>query len=353
MDDFVFVEGLTLKQHDDPIIDKMLGVIYGQVLGDAYGLATEFETKESIEKTYKGIRNIPFPDFIENKHNKRWHCDWTDDSDLMILIMESINESKGKVIPENFALKLFDWIHQGFPELGDKGGVGIGMNVCTVANQKNFSTDPHKASEFVWNKIFKRDIASNGSIMRISILGCHDYKDDQKVINNTVSIGKVTHWDPRCKASCLAVSLSIAWILRGKSCETSMDTVKFLFDLQTAIVTNCPEIKTPHWNEFCNYFWMDNIPSLRLDEEYKTGYTLKCMGAALFALKTDKKDFKTAVEEIIREGGDADSNAAPFGAILGAKIGYKKLPHDWIKHLKNKKWLDKRVIEFLKIQKLI
>jgi hypothetical protein len=35
-------------QHRAEVIDRALGVVYGQALGDAYGLSTEFESKQSV-----------------------------------------------------------------------------------------------------------------------------------------------------------------------------------------------------------------------------------------------------------------------------------------------------------------
>ena len=43
------------------------------------------------------------------------------------------------------------------------------------------------------------------------------------------------------------------------------------------------------------------------------------------------------------------SNAAVAGALLGCKFGYDALPKDWVKGLKEKKWLDKKVDRFLNL----
>ena len=52
--------------------------------------------------------------------------------------------------------------------------------------------------------------------MRTSILGTMEYHDIAKVIENTKSACKVTHTDPRCVASCVAVTMAIALMLQGK-----------------------------------------------------------------------------------------------------------------------------------------
>ena len=52
--------------------------------------------------------------------------------------------------------------------------------------------------------------------MRTSILGTMEYHDLDKVIENTKNACKVTHADPRCVASCVAVTVAIALMLQGK-----------------------------------------------------------------------------------------------------------------------------------------
>ena len=111
----------------------MLGCAYGQALGDAYGLSTEFETSERIAENYpKKSKLIPFPDYKLTGHSCRWvQGDWTDDTDQWILILETILESNAD--EKVFARKLKDWIHHGFPVLGDQGGMGLGANVSQVS----------------------------------------------------------------------------------------------------------------------------------------------------------------------------------------------------------------------------
>ncbi len=115
----VQVTGLTQAQHDNELIDKILGVLYGNALGDAFGLSTEFMDREDISQCYPTGTTIPFPDFKRNHHNSRWESgDWTDDTDQMILICETIIETR-KADILLFAKKLKHWISNGFPQLGD------------------------------------------------------------------------------------------------------------------------------------------------------------------------------------------------------------------------------------------
>ena len=46
---------------------------------------------------------------------------------------------------------------------------------------------------------------------------------------------------------------------------------------------------------------------------------------------------------MVSKAGDADSNGAVAGALLGCKIGASALPSSWLEGLVHKKWLDKRI----------
>lgn len=52
--------------------------------------------------------------------------------------------------------------------------------------------------------------------MRTSVLGIHDFGNIDGVISNTMAACKVTHADPRCLASCVAVTTAVAIMLQGK-----------------------------------------------------------------------------------------------------------------------------------------
>ena len=50
--------------------------------------------------------------------------------------------------------------------------------------------------------------------------------------------------------------------------------------------------------------------------------------------------FHQALEDIAYEGGDADTNGAVAGALLGCKLGMKGLPQTWLNGLKHKAWME-------------
>lgn len=50
----------------------MLGCLYGQAIGDALGLGTEFLNKDDVLKHYpNGLSR--YEDIIQDAHRRRWH----------------------------------------------------------------------------------------------------------------------------------------------------------------------------------------------------------------------------------------------------------------------------------------
>jgi hypothetical protein len=127
------LESVFANATDKDLIDRLLGCVYGQALGDAYGLSTEFEDRVKVAYNYPDqAKLIPFPKYVPTWHNRRWaEGDWTDDTDQWILILDTLMFHDGD--EKVFAEKLANWIQCGYPELGDHGGMGLGANVSQVS----------------------------------------------------------------------------------------------------------------------------------------------------------------------------------------------------------------------------
>ncbi len=98
----------------------------------------------------------------------------------------------------------------------------------------------------------------------------------------------------------------------------------------------------------------NDLHDLNLDERHTWGYTYKALGCGIWIynqIRNGSIDYKSLILQIINNGGDADTNAAVAGSIIGSFAGYKKLPKKWLDKLIHKKWLDEKIILFY--QKLL
>ncbi|XP_071806736.1 ADP-ribosylarginine hydrolase Tri1-like [Asterias amurensis] len=336
--------------------DQILGTVYGNCIGDAIGLMTEFLNKEQACKYYSGkhleysMKAITAEHFFHQMVFPE--ADWTDDSDQMILILQSLMENDGQAVATDFAEKLVTWRCSGFPELGDTCGMGLGRTTGQVLRSDNFKTDPHKVAETVWEN-GSRFVAPNGGVMRTSIAGVHRFDDIQQVISNTKVFCKVTHADPRCVASCVAVTTAIAMMLQGMHRKSNgsykVDSlIEAAFDYAKECLLRDDEgnLKERQVEEL-KFHMNASLPELKLDDRQRIGYTFKCLGAGFWALR--QKNFREAIEAITLEGGDADTNGAVAGALLGCKLGYKKIPPTWRNELTHKKWLDDILVRYFEM----
>ena len=109
--------------------------------------------------------------------------------------------------------------------------------------------------------------------------------------------------------------------------------------------TNKTQLKQLITNLFYNNS-MKFKQALKLDEQGKLGYTLKTMSAALWAFN-HATDFQSGLKSVIEQGGDADTNGAVAGALLGLKFGFDRIPKDLVDNLVGKEDLIKKTESFI------
>jgi len=94
------------------------------------------------------------------------------------------------------------------------------------------------------------------------------------------------------------------------------------------------------------------LEELELDEPTSIGYTYKCLASGFYGLRS-KNSFEKTLNDLIRYGGDADTNGAVCGTMYGARHGYRALPYEWLRVMPYKKWFDQKIIKCLTQMKLI
>ena len=243
----------------------------------------------------------------------------------------------GSPITTNFAFLLLSWARQGMSEFGDSGGCGIGQTTTKTLLHPDFLTDPHLASA----KILKDSggkAAANGGVMRTAVTGIPFFYDLDKTASFTVDVCKVTHSDPRCIASSVAIAITVAMILQGYRDLSFIQNSAFVYAVGYVGEFDQSELR--------RYVFPESIKQLALGDSSSIGYTYKPMGSAFAALAFDT--FEEAIIRITMEAGDADTNCVVAGAVLGAWLGYNQLPSQWRDSLLHQKWLHNFIESFLK-----
>ncbi|MBL0037328.1 MAG: ADP-ribosylglycohydrolase family protein [Flavobacteriales bacterium] len=286
--------------------DRIRGVIFGQAVGDALGLGTEFMSVDEVWEHYpEGLST--YHQIIQDAHRSRWRQgDWTDDTDQFLCILDSLLEH-GDVRRLDIASRFLDWSRT--------GGMGIGRSTLKVLSLPGYTTEPEKAARYVWER-GRRDLAPNGAVMRTSILGVWDYKDHQRVLENATTVCQLTHSDPRCIDSCRLISGLIACVLRGEQAKVHVPT-DIVAELDPRLIEHIMALQGK------------KLEHHQLDEPDRIGYTLKAAGAGWWA-HHHAPSFEVGLLSVVHAGGDADTNGAVAGSVLGARFGFSAIPTTWV-----------------------
>jgi len=93
---------------------------------------------------------------------------------------------------------------------------------------------------------------------------------------------------------------------------------------------------------------LDLDEGLNARERVTYCYTLKTLAAGFWALR-HANTFSEGLLAIVHEGGDADTNAAVAGALLGARFGYRAIESAWIEGLVYRQELEQRAEQLIEL----
>lgn len=302
------------------IEDFMLGCLYGQAVGDALGLGSEFMSKEQVVRNYpEGLQT--YEQIIQDSHRRRWKKGaWTDDTDMMLCILNGF---------EQVAFSL-DRVAFNFKEWFEGEPMGIGGHTFKVLCMGDYLDQPEMCSK-IWWELSRQKSAANGALMRTSVVGLAQ----NNVEEQAEAICKLTHYDPRCVGSCVIASMIIHNLV-WQNKQLSYDEIKNIalrFDNRIL-----------EWIDVA--YRSSDISLLDLDEHFSIGYTLRTLSAALWCY-WHSPSFEAGLLSVVNEGGDADSNAAIACAVLGAKFGYSTIPAHYITQLHNREIYHNQITHFI------
>ena len=284
------------------IKDRIAGCMWGQTIGDALGLGTEFMSRDEVLHNYpEGLLNYSQ---IGEGFGR-----WTDDTDMMLCIARAIiadKDVKPKTIVHNFK----EW-YKSSP-------VDIGVTTAKILSLYEYEDSPYEVARIMWERSGKNN-AGNGGVMRTSVVGLWN----ENVAENAERICRLTHADPRCIGSCVIISElinSLVW----QDKELSFEDLLQIGEKYDGRIK--PYLETAR---------NGMLEDFELDDEQTMGYTLKTMGCAVWCLY-HVENFVEGLLKVVNAGGDADTNAAVACSVLGAKFGQKGIPEYYIQNLKRK-----------------
>jgi ADP-ribosylglycohydrolase len=132
-------------------------------------------------------------------------------------------------------------------------------------------------------------------------------------------LSSLTHFDGRCRTGVLAVTTTVAALVRGATAEDAART-----GLEAALERE--------GGEELEYL-VEAVGGPRPIDGPDQGFCLFTAAVGLQAL-VRSGDFEAELRRVVALGGDCDSNGAVAGALLGALVGVDGLPAVWLSRLR-------------------
>ena len=163
--------------------ERFLGTIFGQAVGDALGLSTEFMSKQEVDRFYpNGIED--YSQIVQDDHRRRWQRgDRTDDTDMMLCILDSFVACL-KVDILDIARRFKEWMMN--------GKMVFSMLLCSMTRCRNSTQCIDKNVSL---SVVCKSPANGGRFTRIALKSFENYSPNSFSIFFMTSVLMVENSD--------------------------------------------------------------------------------------------------------------------------------------------------------------
>lgn len=233
----------------------------------------------------------------------------TDDTQMATCLAASLRQRDGFDVTD-VATRYRAWQRHAFD---------IGGQTRSALDAIECGTSPRQAGRDVW-EAGGCDAAGNGALMRTAPIGVFFASDLERLRQASRDDSAVTHFDERCQQACVAFNAAIA-------CAISTDG-----DVNTQRIWRSARDELSHADliDDLEHARRDD-PDLLSDEVHlheHQGFVRVAFRLAFWEL-LHAPSVEAALIDVINRGGDADTNGAIAGALLGAVHGERAIPTRW------------------------
>lgn len=301
------------------------GALFGLAVGDALGTTNEFAFFDA--PAFPTLATGPHLSMTGGGPFRVAPGQVTDDTQMATALWASLVASGGFDL-EEVAGRYVGWTRHAF-DIGNQTRAALAL----VAG----GTSPAESGKNVWESRGRRP-AANGSLMRTAPIAVFFAADP--VARRAASLGDaaITHFDPRCQLACAAFNAAIA------ECCTSGSHIPAIFGVAHAEIDAAADslrydpAAGPCLGDAREALHADlaaaeaNDPELygpMLHLREQAGFVRVAFRLAFWEL-AHAPTFEAALVDVVNRGGDADTNGAITGALLGAYHGWDAIPGEWI-----------------------
>jgi ADP-ribosyl-[dinitrogen reductase] hydrolase len=280
----------------------LIGCLTGTAVGDALGLPYENLSPRRARRL--------FPD-TDRYHFLFGRGMFSDDTEHACMTAQALLASGGE--PTRFVRSLawrLRWWLLGCPP-------AIGLATLKSCLKLWLGVSPNRSGVFS---------AGNGPCMRAPILGVAYGHQPERLRELVRRSTRLTHTDPKAEHAALAVALA-AHLSATESTLTPADTLEQIvagLDPSAEELVRLLRQATAAVDRETEAFAAD----LKLGRGV-TGYVYHTVPIVFHAWLRHRDDFRSAIQAVIRCGGDADTTAAILGGIVGARVGVEGIPEPW------------------------
>lgn len=286
--------------------DRAVGCLLGLAVGDALGFPHEGGPAAPAGRVFDMSGRGDLPPGTTS-----------DDTAQAVALAESLVE-RGRFDPDDVAGRFLEWFRS--------GALGIGRTTLAAMEAMAAGDSWEEASRRAHDATGGLS-AGNGAVMRCAPVAVFFRGDEAGLIDASVGQARLTHWDPLAGEAAAAVNLIVAGCLRGQVDRAQIvSEAAFVCDGRASGLLPAERAASPHCRvaetlrEAASCDRDDLVPG--------SGFCLETLKtAASFFLTAGS--FEDALSSCVGLGGDADTNGAVLGAMLGAYWGPGGIPDRW------------------------
>ena len=302
---------------------KHCGTLLGLAIGDALGTTNEFENLTA--PPFPELAIGPLTGIVGGGPFGLKAGQVTDDTHMACCLYGSVS-SLGAFNVNDVAARYVKWSGVAF-DIGTQTSSALAL----VARGES----PLEAGRIVWIDSGKR-AAANGSLMRTAPIGTLFAGSEHERRIAALDDSAITHFDPRCRLACAALDASIAVAVLGATEATGMWQAAWA-EIAVAAELVVGDYENDELDSAVSALTSDLHAATQTDPGlYEPQFHLhKHQGFVRIAFRLafwellHRPTFRDAVLDAANRGGDADTNAAIVGALVGSRVGVDGIPPEW------------------------
>ncbi|MFB6169272.1 MAG: ADP-ribosylglycohydrolase family protein [Haloferacaceae archaeon] len=277
---------------------RAVGALVGLACGDALGRPVEFRSSESVADEHGRVTEM----LADGAHGQPAGT-VTDDTEMALCLARSLADCRG-FDADDVARRYADWLAG--------GPFDVGLLTADSIRRYDDAASPADAAHGAWADRPEGQNAGNGSLMRCAPAALA-YADPDRLAEAAAAESRLTHADPRCVESCVALTRVVRELLDGASPEDALGAALSLAGDRDA-PSGVRETLA--------------VATEREARRENGGFVLTTLETALADALT-AGSFEAAVVTSVSRGGDADTVGAVCGAVAGARFGADAVPARW------------------------